>query len=508
MVQHTRNDDLKNFPEGVGTYTKALLHGNDGIVDPDSLAQFLKACAVDPNNPTTPYTGSGVGDFEDAGIKLGGSGRLNGPQGAFAGQIGGKPSDFFGDDVVPKAFDLDSKEYWVELVELYWGSLLRDVPFREYPTNPFAIAAANELTSFGKDYKGPVNAQNKVTPELLFRGGFGSDIAKFAGERDGPYLSQLCMRPAMLGALSIDQKLKTFVPGMDFMTKFDNWLHVQKGVTTNELLMYDDVRHYLRNGRDTAAYTHSDELYQAYLVGYLVCTAVGITPDSNPQSPYHAYKKQKPFGTFGGADITGVIGAVARAAIEAVWYQKWRIHLRHRPEYGGGLVHLWQVNKLSQSIRAKLKHIGIVLNSKALALSNLVYGSWLLSQAFPEGSPTHPAYPTGHGAVAGACITALKFFLDGSATFNNPVEPSSDGLQLEPYNGPPLTLNGELHKLAHNISFGHGIHAGIHWRSDTDYSLLLGEAVAAQYLKDLAKSYHEKFSITITLMNGKTETFP
>ncbi len=41
-----------------------------------------------------------------------------------------------------------------------------------------------------------------------------------------------------------------------------------------------------------------------------------------------------------------------------------------------------------------------------------------------------------------------------------------------------MTVNGELHKLAHNISFGHGIHEGIHWRSDTDYSMLLGEEVA------------------------------
>ena len=51
----------------------------------------------------------------------------------------------------------------------------------------------------------------------------------------------------------------------------------------------------------------------------------------------------------------------------------------------------------------------------------------------------------------------------------------------------PLTVNGELHKLAHNISFGHGIHAGIHWRSDTETSILLGEAVALSYLRDRAE---------------------
>jgi hypothetical protein len=53
---------------------------------------------------------------------------------------------------------------------------------------------------------------------------------------------------------------------------------------------------------------------------------------------------------------------------------------------------------------------------------------------------------------------------------------------------PPLTVNGELHKLADNISFGHGIHAGIHWRSDTDTSIQLGEAVTLSYLQDHARA--------------------
>jgi hypothetical protein len=63
-----------------------------------------------------------------------------------------------------------------------------------------------------------------------------------------------------------------------------------------------------------------------------------------------------------------------------------------------------------------------------------------------------------------------------------------------------------LHKLAHNISFGHGIHGGIHWRSDTDASIQLGEAVALSFLQDLACTYAEKFSITLTKLDGTTAT--
>jgi hypothetical protein len=139
--------------------------------------------------------------------------------------------------------------------------------------------------------------------------------------------------------------------------------------------------------------------------------------------------------------------AVARAAINAVWYQKWLVHLRHRPESGGGLV---QLQKTGPGLDAQVDPI--LLNSTALHLSHLRNtGSYLLSQAFPEGSPAHPAYPTGHGTVGGACITVLKFFFDGGAHIVNPLVPSADGLMLEPYNGADagkMTVNGELHKLA------------------------------------------------------------
>jgi hypothetical protein len=148
-----------------------------------------------------------------------------------------------------------------------------------------------------------------------------------------------------------------------------------------------------------------------------------------------------------------------------------------------------------------------VMNSQALQTSFSKYGTYFLSQAFPEGSPTHPAYPTGHGMVGGTCITMLKFFFDGTFVIPNPVVPSDDGLSLQPYTGGgQLTVNGELNKLGHNISFGHGIHAGIHWRSDTDYSLILGEALAISILQDRAQGYNEKFTVTFTKFDGTTAT--
>lgn len=72
----------------------------------------------------------------------------------------------------------------------------------------------------------------------------------------------------------------------------------------------------------------------------------------------------------------------------------------------------------------------VILNSQGLQQSFNMYGTWLLSQAFPEGSPAHPAYPTEHGTVAGACITVLKFFFDRNFVIPDPLVPTSDGLSL------------------------------------------------------------------------------
>jgi hypothetical protein len=149
------------------------------------------------------------------------------------------------------------------------------------------------------------------------------------------------------------------------------------------------------------------------------------------------------------------------------------------------------------------------LNSIAVQSSFATNNSYFLSQAFPEGSPTHPAYPTGHGTVAGACITVLKFFFDGDLILPNPKVSSSDGTTPNNYAGSDagqMSVNGELHKLAHNISFGHGIHAGIHWRSDSDTSIQLGEAVALSFLQDRAHTYNERFTVKLTKLDGSIAT--
>ena len=514
-VPQTPNGEEAKYADKSATYSKGLKQKSYGIVDPEVFKAFRAALGTSDGSTV------GAMNFEDPNIILGGYSEqhtttafyteLDGPAGAFALSLGGGDAQAF---AAPPAFEVDSIDYALELIELYWASLLRDAPFAEYRINPIAIAAANGLTKlhtkFGGHYYGPVHTSGMVTPDLLFRGGPRQIGEKtyFAGEDVGPYVSQLCIQPTRLGVQPIDQKMLSYAPGVNYLTDLDAWYAAQNG-KVDGVNVVDGVRRHIRNGRALSSYTHSAEISQAYLVAYLVLKSSSIKP--NQSNPYASYKNQKPFDTFGGPDIVATLGAAAKAALNAIWYQKWIVHLRHRPEAGAGIVYLAMTKPAGVPMPQAQVHES-VLESAALYFSQFVnhdfgqsatHGSFMLSQAFPEGTPTHPSYPAAHGAVAGACITVLKFFFDGDAVFEHPVVPSADGSALEPYTGPEnLTVNGELHKLAHNMSFGHGIHAGTNWRSDTDQSIVLGEQVALKFLQDQVFSYSEKVKVTITLLNG------
>jgi hypothetical protein len=123
-------------------------------------------------------------------------------------------------------------------------------------------------------------------------------------------------------------------------------------------------------------------------------------------------------------------------------------------------------------------------------------GTYLLPHSFPEGCPQHPSYGQGHGTVAGACATIVKAFFDESWVIPNPVTASDDGLSLVPYAGPDadqITVGGEMNKIAANIAIGRN-HAAVHWRSDYEASLKLGEQIAISILRDQKSCYSENFS--------------
>jgi hypothetical protein len=156
--------------------------------------------------------------------------------------------------------------------------------------------------------------------------------------------------------------------------------------------------------------------------------------------------------------------------------------------------------------------------------------------AFPEGSPMHPAYGAGHATVAGACVTILKAFFDTSAVLAKYTDPkdgktkvafrrlakddtpvlyrapaippgaavATEGAYLDEYTDEDvLTLEGELNKLAANISIGRNM-AGVHYFSDYYDSLRMGEEVALGILEEQALTYPtDPFVLSVPTFDGE-----
>jgi hypothetical protein len=187
-------------------------------------------------------------------------------------------------------------------------------------------------------------------------------------------------------------------------------------------------------------------------------------------------------------------------ALRAVFCQKWLVHRRVRPEAYAGLVHNHVTGAAKYPIHSD------VLNSGALQAIFKARGNYLLPMPYPEGCPMHPSYPAAHAVTAGAGVTMLKAIFNESFVIPNPVVPSDDGLTLLPYTGPPLTVLGELNKVAANASLGREA-CGVHWRSDGVAGMLLGEEIALSILRDIATIFNEPFAgFSLTSFDGTSVT--
>jgi hypothetical protein len=496
------NGDAAKFTDFSALYSKALKH--DGLGVPNAASYQSLETALTSGNFT---------DFQKIIVGTPGGGpnsKENGPMVAFAFDLEGRDSHAI---AVPPAPSVTSAKTAAEQVEHYWAALLRDVNFIDYPTNSLVAQAVSDMNKLSF-LKGTSNKECPfpVTPDNLFRGQF------VAGDGNvlGPYVSQFMIQPTVLGAQKLSQQFNTFLPGTgnEFLTEVAHYETVANGGNSIGALKLDSKPRFLRNGRDLSAYTHVDVLYQAYQTAFLLLSQ--INAPLNPGNPYIGSTTQKPFATLGGPDAAATMAEMATRALKGVWFHKWIVNLRLRPEEYGALVqaHLTGTQPIPQASGSLHPD---VLESGVLAMIFSTFGSYLLPQAFPEGSPTHPCYPTGHGTVGGACITAIKFFFDCTQKIQPLLQaaktdvkvPSGDGLSLNIYTGSDagqLDINGELNKLAWNVSLGHGIHAGIHFRSSTYQSILLGEKIALAVLRDRAQAYFEPFSITITKFDGTTAT--
>ena len=495
---HPDNGDEALYPTRIGNYSKGLKHDPlTGEVDAAAYNALLAAIASGNNADFDSVVTRGLYGCPDPLRRR----RQVNPQSAYTFDLEGTDSHQLAMRAAP-AFA--SAEEAGEMVELYWMALLRDVNFTDYDSNPIAQKAAGDLSRLS-DFRGP-KVGGQVTPQTLFRD-------KFPGCTDGPYVSQFLLQPAGFGAQEVDQRIRTNAADEDFGTSFSEWLDIQNGFQPIQTLTPGGT-FFCRNGRDLGQYVHVDVLFQAYFVAFLVIAGGGYPADAgNPYGPTLDPGSGRPlpagvsgsisqvgFGTFGGPAVATLVTEPATRALKAQWFQKWMVHRRLRPEEFGGRVEVQRLGRRTYPFHSDLG------GSSVLGDIFSEFGSHLLPLAFPEGSPLHTSYGSGHATVAGAAVTMLKAFFDESAQIKNPVVPSADGLTLLPYQGTPLTVGGELNKIASNVAQGRNI-AGVHWRTDASEAIKLGEDVAISILKDTKGCYTESFSgFSLTKFDGTTIT--
>jgi hypothetical protein len=107
-----------------------------------------------------------------------------------------------------------------------------------------------------------------------------------------------------------------------------------------------------------------------------------------------------------------------------------------------------------------------------------------------EGCPAHPAYPGAAATIGGAGVSVLKAFFNEAWVIPNPVVPGDDGLSLQPWKGEPLTVGGELNKLAFSMAFGRDT-AGVHFRRDEIEGIVLGELSPFSVMADVDATDNE-----------------
>jgi len=499
---HPNNGDEKRYANKIGSDTRGLPHNDLGEVDLEAWNGLSHA--LETQEPA---------DFER--IKLGGTRKLQQPLGTLAINLVGLSSPQL---VIPPAPELAGNERAADAIEVYWQSLLRDVPFHEYRNdtkNPLILAAVAELTQVA-GYTGPRDASRYVTPELLFRGTaryrHPNDPERYrsvvpTGVGVGPYISQFILKDVPYGAQTIPGLLKVQAPGKanDFLTQYEEWLAIQNGTPATKALKYDSKPRRLITGRDLAEYAHhgSPAFWAASLLLGTPVEQGGIGAPLHPNNPYLKSVKTSSAGvaTWGLPFIQSLLPLSASIEIRANYWQKWHVHRTLRPEAYGGLVH----NRLTK--KAEYPVHQDILHSEALDRSFKRYGTYLLSSAYPEGAPLHSSYPGGASASASVNATILKAFFDENYVIPNPVQPDPKDLtKLIPYTGEPLTVGGELNKLAANVGQGRNW-AGIHFRSDAAASLPHAEEVAIAILRDQRNTFLEPFDgFSFTRFDGSNVT--
>lgn len=384
-----------------------------------------------------------------------------------------------------------------EMIDLYAMEQLRDVPFSEYPSEPVGDGTGHRavdrtLADLERDLETIVEGIGESW-------WYNTDRLFVEADTDaldwGPYLSQYLLHEIQMGSLPISQRYLSYEAGVDYNGTRSDWLRTLEGrdsvsAELNPNVPDSDERRYISTGRDLATLVNADVPYQEYLLAGLHLLANGSFTEG---LPFNSRDEGSIFGytNSGPTGFVDILARGARQALVAAFYQKYYEHFRCRPETYSGRVH---------AQRSDDRPFGISEVLTESATLSVREGPDYLTTAYEEGSPVHPAYPSGHSVIAGTCGTILKVMFQNTDWESEYYVPTANGKRRETV-PVPAGHNGvyqEIDKLMSNVGLGR-LFAGVHYYSDHYQGIKLGEQVAVGLLLDVfERAYTGDKEVTAT----------
>lgn len=378
-----------------------------------------------------------------------------------------------------------------EMVDAYAMEQVRDVPFVDWPGEATTEGSEELQKVVGTLKKDIAEIEEAVGEEWWY------DPERPFVEGDpeswGPYLSQFLLQDVNMWALPIEQQYKRYEQ-RDYNDTREDWLDTLEGKDQHSAEVNPNVPEggtgYIATPRHLATIVNAEPPFQEYLLAALYLldpnTAAG---ELDPGLAYVSRDNDGGVFNYTGGGPVGLLDMVTRAgrqALLAAFYQKYYVHFRCRPETYAGRIH------------AQRRHDGVdfgiselVTNSETLSTamegdSGRTDDTDYLSTVYVEGSPVHPAYPSGHSVIAGACGTVLKTWFENTDWEDEYERPDATGGALEDADLPAghRGVHQEIDKLMSNVGLAR-MFAGVHYYSDHYWGVRLGEQVAVGMLSDV-----------------------
>ena len=511
-IYWTNNGDINTIPQFVAAYSKCLQHDKQAHVVPTEMKKLLGNINGDRNSMQNYLFPAPIAVANPPpGVPI----PIINPNNMYNVNLFGRHPSSYSHKVAPT---FHSDETAGEMVEMYCASLTRDVPFSEYETDPLIAKCCDYLNELNV-FKGP-KENGLVTPKTFLQ------FTQTGTILPGPRLSQLWyydipqniigngaetdpIQPANGGynnMTSNPQKNRWVAPGVDYLWRLDDEFArspiclVQGGYITEGTVAVDSTEpeKYRTTCRDVAAsleeisrvFIGQGFMASAYSIIQAIKFSEGVPIYNNPYSPFRngVYNPRLAFTDYDSLDLSWVPGSVDKSQLDLAQKLKWS-NMRVRPE---AIAIEVQKVKLNDPALPHYYQNTQLLDSGVLEDVFEKYQSYFLPMFDVLGCVPEPSYPSGYVMHVGGIMSGFKALFSPEDTIPA-FEPSEDAESLVPIlddHGVQVRLNlfDEIDKYVYNHATSR-VSQCVHYRSDIQLALDIGEEVVINHLREHAARY-------------------